>query len=34
MEQSDYRREIDKIDDQIVDLFAQRMAVAKEIAAY
>ena len=29
MEQSDYRREIDKIDDQIVDLFAQRMAVAK-----
>ena len=34
MEQSDYRREIDKIDDQIVDLFAQRMAMAKEIAAY
>ena len=34
MEQSDYRQEIDKIDDQIVDLFAQRMAVSKDIAAY
>ena len=34
MEQSGYRQEIDKIDDQIVDLFAQRMAVAKDIAAY
>ena len=34
MEQNGYRQEIDKIDDQIVDLFTQRMAVAKDIAAY
>lgn len=34
MDQSDYRREIDEIDEQMVKLFARRMAVAGEIAAY
>lgn len=34
MDQSDYRREIDEIDAQMVDLFARRMAAVQGIAAY
>ena len=34
MDLLDYRRQIDEIDDQLVSLFRQRMAVAREIAHY
>ena len=34
MDISDYRKHIDEIDDQIVRLFAERMATAKEIGEY
>ena len=34
MDINDYRKQIDEIDDQMVDLFARRMAVASEIARY
>ena len=34
MDITDYRKQIDEIDDQMVELFARRMAVASEIARY
>ena len=34
MDLKDYRQEIDKIDDQLIDLFEKRMATASAIAAY
>ena len=34
MDLSDYRREIDSIDDQLLSLFSQRMNLSAEIAAY
>ena len=34
MDLKDYRQEIDKIDDQLIDLFEKRMATAAAIAAY
>ena len=34
MDINDYRKQIDEIDDQMVELFARRMAVASEIARY
>lgn len=34
MDLQDLRRQIDGIDDQLVQLFAQRMAVSADIAAY
>ena len=34
MDLKDYRQEIDKIDDQLIDLFEKRMATAATIAAY
>ena len=34
MELSDYRKMIDKIDDELLRLFIERMDVARQIAAY
>ena len=34
MDLNDYRKEIDRIDDQLIALFAQRMETAEKIAAY
>ena len=34
MDLNDYRKEIDRIDDQLIALFAQRMETAEKIAEY
>ena len=34
MELSDIRAKIDAVDDQLLDLFLQRMALSEEVAAY
>ena len=34
MELSDIRVKIDAVDDQLLDLFLQRMALSEEVAAY
>ena len=34
MDLNDYRKEIDRIDDQLIALFAKRMETAEKIAAY
>ena len=34
MDLNDYRKEIDRIDDQLIALFARRMETAEKIAEY
>ena len=34
MDRSDYRKQIDRIDEQLVKLFAERMEVAGRLAEY